>query len=337
MRRPWLGPTVPVPVARAPLYSPTMANTIVLAGGTGQIGALLRRRARARGDDVLVLTRHPKESWELAWDGRTLGAWAEAISGASAVVNLAGRTVNCRYTKNNLAEMLSSRVDSTRVIGQAIARAKEPPKTWLQMSTATIYAHRFDAANDELTGIVGGSEPDVPAYWSISVEIAKAWERAQREAATPSTRRVQLRAAMVMSPDRGGIFDTLASLARLGLGGSLNGGEQYVSWIHEDDFCSAIDFLLAHEDLDGAVNLAAPTPLPYRDFMRALREAIGVPFGLPATRWMAEVGALLMGTDTELILKSRRVVPGRLRAVGFAFAHPEWPAAARDLASRWRR
>lgn len=308
---------------------------LVIAGGTGQVGALYRRRALARGDQVTILTRSPRQEGDLAWDGRTLGAWQAAIDGADVVVNLAGRTVNCRYTRKNLAEMMDSRVDSTRVIGQAIIAAERPPRVWLQMSTATIYAHRLDAANDEATGILGGSEPDVPAYWAFSTEIAKRWERTQRDAATPGTRQVQLRAAMIMSPDRDGIFDTMARIARWGLGGSVGGGAQYVSWIHENDFCSALDFLIAREDLDGAVNLAAPEPLPYRVFIKDLREAVGRKIGLPATRWMAEIGAFALRTDTELILKSRRVVPGRLREAGFSFAYPDWRGASRELSSRW--
>ena len=309
---------------------------IVVAGGSGQVGSLFRRRALARGDAVTVLTRSPRENGDLAWDGRTLGTWQSAIDGADVVINLAGRTVNCRYTKKNLAEMMDSRVDSTRVIGEAIILAKQPPSVWLQMSTATIYAHRLDAPNDEATGILGGTEPNVPSYWAFSTEIAKNWERTQREAVTPGTRQVQLRAAMIMSPDRDGIFDTMARIARWGLGGSVGGGAQYVSWIHEDDFCSALDFLIERKDLDGAVNLASPNPLPYGVFIKDLREAVGRTIGLPATRWMAEIGAFALRTDTELILKSRRVIPGRLRDAGFAFAYPEWRAASRELASRWR-
>jgi uncharacterized protein len=309
---------------------------IILAGGTGQVGSLFRRRAIERGDEVVVLSRRPKARHELAWDGRSLGDWASAVDGADVVINLAGRTVNCRYTKKNLDEMMSSRVDSTRVIGESIAGTSKPPKVWLQMSTATIYAHRLDAANDESTGIIGGNEPGVPGYWAFSVEIAKAWERTQLEAKTPSTRRVQLRTAMVMSPDRGGIFDVLATLARRGLGGSVGGGSQWLSWIHEEDFCAALDFLVAHEELDGPVNLAAPGPLPYREFMKHVRAAVGAKIGLPATRWMAEIGAFFLRTDTELLLKSRRVVPARLRDSGFSFAYKEWADASRELVTRWR-
>ncbi|MGW3550831.1 epimerase [Streptomyces griseoincarnatus] len=285
---------------------------------------------------VVVLTRRPRRPQDVAWDGATLGPWTEAVDGADVVVNLAGRSVSCRYTPENLRAMMDSRVDSARAVGEAIAAARRPPKVWLQMSTATIYAHRFDAANDEATGVIGGTESGVPDYWAYSVEIAKNWERVQEEAATPGTRKVALRAAMVMSPDRGGVFDMLSWLARLGLGGPVAGGGQYVSWIHDEDFARAVEFLIAREDVEGAVNLAAPCPLPQREFMRVLRRAWGAPVGLPASRWMAEVGAFVLRSDTELLLKSRRVVPGRLGDAGFACAWTGWEGAAEDLVRRAR-
>jgi NAD dependent epimerase/dehydratase family enzyme len=204
------------------------------------------------------------------------------------------------------------------------------------MSTATVYAHRFDAPNDETTGRIGGTEPDVPPYWAYSVGIAKAWERAQEQAHTPHTRKVALRTAMVMSPGRGGAFDYLLRLARLGLGGPVAGGGQYMSWIHGRDLVRSLDFLTARDDIDGPVNLAAPNPLPYRDFMRGIRAACGTPVGLPATRWMAEIGAFALRSDTELLLKSRRVTPGRLLAAGFDFEHTHWPEAAADLVRQVR-
>jgi uncharacterized protein len=311
---------------------------IVLSGGSGQVGQILARAFEAEGHEVIVLARSgPVLAGRLvAWDGKTLGAWASEVDGADVVVNLAGRSVSCRYTDANLAEMLASRVDSTRVVGEAIGRAKRPPRTWLQMSTATIYAHRFDAPNDESTGIVGGDEPDAPAYWAFSVKIAREWELTQAEATTPATRKVALRTAMVMSPDRGGIFDVLLGLAKKGLGGAAAGGAQYVSWIHDRDFVEAIRFLLGHDAIEGPVNLAAPEPLPQRDFTRALRAAAGVSIGLPAMKWMLEIGAWAMRTDTELLLKSRRVVPGRLLEAGFPFSFPAWPAAAEDLVARFR-
>lgn len=309
---------------------------IVIPGGTGQVGTVLKRAWTAAGHDVVVLTRRPARHGEVHWDGATPGEWVEEIDGSDVVVNLAGRSVNCRYTPANLRAMMDSRVHSARAVGEAIAAAAQPPRVWLQMSTATIYAHRFDAPHDETTGVIGGTEPDVPAHWSYSIDIAKAWEREQERADTPHTRKVALRSAMVMSPDRGGVLDVLLWMARLGLGGPVGGGAQYVSWIHDLDFVRAVDFLVAHDDMTGPVNLAAPAPLPQRAFMRALRKAQGMPVGLPATRWMAELGAFVLRSDTELLLKSRRVVPGRLLEAGFVFDRPEWPGAAADLVRRVR-
>jgi uncharacterized protein (TIGR01777 family) len=301
---------------------------IVIPGGSGHIGKFLSRALADAGHDVVVLGRGSG----VRWDGRTLGPWAAEIDGADVVVNLAGRSVNCRYTPANLREMMTSRVDSARVVGAAIAAAKRPPAVWLQMSTATIYSHRFDAPNDERLGVIGGAEPDVPGYWAYSVEIAKNWEAAQTAADTPVTRKVALRTAIVMSREKGGAFTALRLMTRMGLGGPVAGGAQWVSWLHETDFVRAVEFLMTH-DLAGPVNLAAPNPLPQRDFMRALRAACGVPFGLPATKWMAEVGAWVVRSDTELLLKSRRVVPGRLLDAGFRFEYPTWPEAARALVS----
>ncbi len=309
---------------------------IVIPGGTGQVGTILNRALTAAGHDVVVLTRRPARDREVRWDGETLGPWAEEIDGADIVINLAGRSVNCRYTAANLRAMMDSRVRSARVVGEAIAAAVRPPRVWLQMSTATVYSHRFDAPNDEATGVLGGTEVDVPGYWAYSVEIAKAWERAQERAETPYTRKVAMRAAMVMSPDRGGVFDVLLRLARLGLGGPVAGGAQYVSWIHDRDFVRAVEFVADRDDLAGPVNFAAPVPVPQRTFMRVLRTAWGVPVGLPATRWMAELGAFALRSDTELLLKSRRVVPGRLLEAGFAFDYAQWPEAADDLVRRVR-
>lgn len=311
---------------------------VVIAGGSGQVGQILARDLSGTGDDVVILCRGGKVPMgrAVAWDGRTIGPWAGEIDGADVVVNLAGRSVNCRYTDENLRAMMDSRVESTRVVGEAVASAARPPRVWLQMSTATIYAHRYDAPNDEASGIIGGDEPEVPDYWGFSVKIAREWERALAEAPTPNTRKVALRTAMVMSPDRDGIFDVMLGLVRYGLGGSAAGGRQFVSWIHDRDFVGAVRFLIQHDDITGPVNLASPDPLPYRDFMAALREAWGTRLGLPATRWMLEIGAFLMRTDTELVLKSRRVVPGRLLDAGYAFAFSAWSEAARDLVARFR-
>ncbi|MFI9723980.1 TIGR01777 family oxidoreductase [Streptomyces sp. NPDC052396] len=310
---------------------------VVIPGGTGQVGTILRRALTASGHEVVVLTRRPSRAGDVRWDGRNPGPWAEELNGSDVVINLAGRSVSCRYTEDNLREMMDSRVDSARVVGEAIAAARRPPRVWFQMSTATIYAHRHDVPNDERTGVIGGDEPGVPGYWAFSVDIARRWEQAQQDATTPDTRKIALRSAMVMSPDRGGVFDVLLWLARLGLGGPVAGGAQYISWIHDQDFVRAIEFLIDREDLAGAVNLAAPGPLPQRAFMRTLRTSWGMPVGLPATKWMAGIGAFALRTDTELLLKSRRVVPGRLMESGFAFDYQRWQHAAPDLVRRVRQ
>lgn len=307
---------------------------VVIPGGTGQVGSLLARALHTDGHEVVVLSRGAAQvRWRhLPWDARTVGPWAAELEGADVVINLAGRSVNCRYTPANRAEIMRSRVESTRAVGAAIAAAFRPPRIWLQMSTATIYAHRFDAANDEVTGIIGGDEPGVPAGWRFSIDVARAWEAAANEASVSSTRLVLMRAAMVMSPDRGGIFDTLRRLARLGLGGRAGDGRQFISWIHEHDFVRAVHHLIKRVDLSGAVNVASPSPLPNEEFMRELRAATGALLAPPATAWMLELGALAMRTETELLLKSRRVVPRRLLESGFTFRYPEWAVAVRDLA-----
>ena len=184
---------------------------------------------------------------------------------------------------------------------------------------------------DEATGELGGNEPGAPDTWNFSIDVAKAWEAAFFATPTPRTRKIAIRSAMTFSPDRGGVFDVFSTLVRRGLGGPQGPGTQFVSWIHEADFARAIDLLIAREDLSGVINLASPNPLPNRDFMRALRDAWGMRIGLPVPSWMLGIGAVFLRTETELVLKSRRVVPGRLLAEGFEFSYPEWPAAARDL------
>ena len=316
---------------------------IVIPGGSGQVGDLLARAFARDGHEVVVLSRNPGgmgmgtgPARRVHWDGATIGAWAEELDGADVVVNLAGRSVNCRYSAVNRKSIMDSRVASTRVVGRAIAACTEPPATWLQAGTATIYAHRFDAPNDEHTGVLGGDEPGVPETWRFSIDVARAWEQTLEDADTPGTRKVILRSAIVMSPDRGGAFDILLGLTRRGLGGRAGNGRQYVSWLHHEDFTRAVAWLIDHGDVAGPVNLAAPDPLPNAEFMRALCEAWGIRVGMPATRWMLEVGSAFLRTETELVLKSRRVVPGRLLDAGFAFRHPTWSEAAGDLCEDWR-
>jgi len=311
---------------------------IVIPGGTGQVGTLLAHTFHAAGHEVVVLSRKPSEApWRVVtWDAATFGNWVVELEAAEVVINLAGRSVNCRYTAENRRQIKESRVNSTRVVGEAIARAAQPPRVWLQASTATLYAHRFDAPNDEASGLLGGSEPNVPDTWRFSIDVATAWERAANKAVTPHTRKVLLRSAMTMSPDRGGVFDALLGLVRVGLGGQSGNGRQYVSWIHAQDFVRAIFWLIENDSFEGPINLAAPNPVPNAELMRTLRTAWGIPIGLPATAWMLEIGAFFLQTESELILKSRRVIPGRLLQSGFTFQFPTWAEAARDLCDRWR-
>ena len=313
---------------------------IVIPGGSGHVGQLLARAFLNDGHDVVILTRQLASvgaGRPVLWDARTLGNWTAELEDADVVINLAGQSVNCRYTARNREEITRSRVDSTKAIGLAIARAQRPPRLWLQAGTATIYAHRYDAAHDEASGVLGGNEEDVPETWRFSIDVAKAWERAFNDAPpAPLTRKLLLRSALILSPERGGIFDVLLGLVRHGLGGRAGDGRQYVSWIHGADFMRTIYWLIAHENLEGVVNLASPNPLPNAEFMRVLREAWGTRVGLPASKWMLEIGTFLMRTETELVLKSRRVIPGRLLQDGFEFMFPDWKSAARDLCRRWR-
>jgi uncharacterized protein (TIGR01777 family) len=310
---------------------------IVIAGGSGQIGAILCRAFSSAGDEVVVLSRKSaaRSSFRsVQWDGENLSGWTQELEGADVVINLAGRSVNCRYGKRNRHEILASRVDSVRAVCSALEKEKKPPTVWLQAATATIYAHRFDAPNDEFTGLIGGNEPNAPETWHFSIDVAKAWESAVNESGPlPHTRIVIMRSAMTMSPDRGGIFATLLGLVRLGLGGKAGNGRQFVSWIHEHDFVRAVRFLIEN-DVTGIVNVCSPNPLPNAEFMRELRRAWGMPIGLPAAKWMLEIGAVFLQTETELILKSRRVIPARLIDCGFEFQFPTWRDAAKDLCAR---
>ena len=313
---------------------------IVIPGGSGQVGAVLTKDFQSAGHEVVILGRGTESSLHGArhvhWDARTLGAWALELDGADVVINLAGRSVNCRYTPENRQLISDSRVQSTRVVGEAIAAAKNPPRVWLQASTATIYAHRFDAPNDDATGIIGGNEANAPDTWIFSIGVAKAWEAALEAANTPDTRKVALRSAMVMDPYKAGIFDTLLKFVRYGLGGTMGEGRQYISWIHDQDFTRAIQFILEDENISGTINIASPKPLPNQDFMRHLRETWGIGFGLNSAPWMLEIGTWLLQTETELVLKSRRVVPSKLLEAGFQFEFPDWQSAAGDLVKRWK-
>ena len=299
---------------------------IVIPGGTGQLGRILVRELGARGHEVVVIGRSVADP-ALQWDGRSDGPWMDAIDGADAVINLAGRSVNCRYHWANLNEMMQSRVDSTLAVGRAIARAEDPPAVWLQASTASIYADTRGPAWDE-DGELGGHEAGVPDYWAYSVSIGRAWELALASCETPRTRKIAMRTGFTMSPDEGGVFDWIHWLVDVGLGGRFGDGSQYVSWITGRDLASAMLFLISHDEIEGPVNLTAPNPLPNAEFMAILRDRVDPAVAIPVTSWMARMGAVLLKTDVELMQKSRRVVPQKLLDAGFEFADVHWADAA---------
>ena len=295
-----------------------MKPRIVVAGGSGFLGQVLARWFGKRDFEAVILGRSRQAGLsgrQVIWDARTLGPWQSELEGAAAVVNLTGKSVNCRYNKRNREEILGSRVDSTRVLGQAIAQCTQPPKAWFNASTATVYSHTFDNAWDE----TGETEASAEAKDRFSIQVAWAWERALNESPTTHTRKVALRMAMVLGLGTNSVFPMLRRLTRFGLGGKMGNGRQYVSWIHEVDFCRAVEWLLSHEELKGPINITAPNPVTNAEMMRALRSVCHVPIGLPAAPWMLEIGAFFLRTETELIIKSRRVIPGRLLRSGFEF------------------
>ena len=308
-----------------------MKPRMIIAGGSGFLGQTLASYFQERGFEMVVLTRWPDHAGavdrQVAWDAQRLGPWQKELEGATAVVNLTGKSVNCRYHARNRQAILNSRVDSTRVIGEAIARCSAPPPVWLNASTATIYKHTLADAWDE-SGEIGATPEAKDAF---SVEVATAWERTFEQARTPHTRKVAMRMAMVLGMGQNSVFPMLRRLVRLGLGGKMGTGRQFVSWIHEVDYCRAVDWLISHDDIAGPVNVAAPNPLPNQEMMGTLRRICRTPFGLPAAGWMLELGAFFLRTETELIIKSRCVIPRRLIESGFQFRFPTIGEAFENL------
>jgi hypothetical protein len=320
----------------------------VLPGGSGQVGQALARHFTERGHQVTVLTRGPyTASWQTVhWDGENIGSWTEYLEGADVCINLAGRSVNCRYDAANRQAIYESRIGSTRLLGRVMAGLSEPPRVWLNASAATIYRRAVDEDGvdlplDEACELCG-DEPDSSAErWAerrgFSARVARDWEAAFFATETPRTRKVALRSAVVLSPTPGSAFGVLSNLVRLGLGGRQGNGRQFVCWIHETDYARAVEFLIEREDLNGPVNIAAPYPLPNREFMAGLRWAWDMPNGLPAPSLAIKFGALILRTEPELVLQSCRAVPGRLLEAGFEFEFPEWAEAAEDLVRQWQQ
>ena len=294
---------------------------MVIAGANGFIGRYISKHFIDKGWKVIGLARRKEGLAEgvelLKWDGETLEQeWAEQLDGADVVINLAGRTVDCRYNDENKRQILDSRVNSTKVIGEAIAQCKRPPSVWMNASTATIYADTREKAQTESEGVIGDG---------FSVQIAKSWESAFDAAEVgESVRKITLRTTLVMGEEKGTVYEILKGLAKKFLGGKMGDGGQMVSWIDINDVCRAVEWVIENEDASGAYNLAAPEAITNAEMMKRIRKTVGVPFGLPAYKWMLEIGAFFMRTETELIVKSRWVYPERLLKEGFVFEREEF-------------
>lgn len=302
---------------------------IVVPGGSGFLGSTLIPRLRQQGHDVILVSRSRRETEPPQGDtgSLTTTSWDDndefqaAIDNAGAVINLAGRSVDCRYNAKNREEIFSSRIDTTHAIGDAIARSAAPPPVWLNASTATIFREAFDRVQTDSDGEIGEG---------FSVGIGKEWEAEFFKPELPNTRRVAMRITIALGHG-GGLLPPSLMLARLGLGGKQGSGRQMVSWIHLEDLCRAVEFLLEQDQVSGPIILGSPDPITNADLMRAIRKEIKMPIGLPAAEWMVKIGALALRTESELVLKSRWVYPERLLAAGFEFKFPKLEQALADL------
>ncbi len=298
---------------------------IVIAGGTGFLGKMLSEHFANLNYEVVVLSRSEHKPVGnisfVKWDGENLTDWRKELEGAKALINLCGKSVDCRYTQNNKKLIYDTRLNSTKVLGKAIESCKTPPEVWINSSSATIYRHSEDRDMDENTGEIGTG---------FSVDVCQKWESTFFRSITPNTRKVALRIAIVLGKN-GGALQPLKNLTRIGFGGRQGSGDQYFSWIHEEDFINAVNFVLDNEELSGVFNVSSPNPVKNTQFMKALRKVLKAPFGMPMPKWMLEMGALIIRTETELILKSRRVVPQKLLEKGYKFQFAKLDNALSNL------
>lgn len=301
-----------------------MPGKIIIAGGTGALGALLSKAYAERGWEVAVIGRSGAGALAsvryVHWNGRTLGDWAGELEGAAAVVNLAGRSIDTRFTAKHKREILESRVMSTTVIGEAVSRCHRPPAVWINAGGISVYP----------PSAATRTERDRPEGTDFLAQVSQQWEAAFANAAVPMTRKVQLRISAVLLSE-GGMLGPLVKLAKLGLGGTVGRGDQYVSWIHEHDFVKLVDWLIQNPHISGVLHASSPNPVTNADFMRALRKRVGVSIGIPTPAWAVHLGAWFIGTEPQLALEGRRVVSQVLEEAGFQFDFPEIQQALRLL------
>jgi len=302
-------------------------HKVVLAGGNGYLGTVLAQYYKELAREVIILSRKPAPAiynvTTIVWDGKTEGDWVKALESADLLINLCGKNVNCRYTPQNKQEIIGSRTVPTALLGRVIGTSNHPPKLWINVTSATIYRHAEDHAQDEVTGEIG---------YGFSIDVCKQWEQTFFDAETPGTRKVALRMGIVLGHNNG-VFPRLLNLVKLGMGGKQGDGEQYVAWVHEHDVARITDWLMQHPDVDGLINCTAPEAVKNHELMRIIRRAYGIPIGLPAPQWLLEIGAMVIGTETELILKSRWVAPKRLLDAGFKFQYAQAEHAVHDILS----
>ncbi len=303
------------------------SRRVVIPGGSGFLGQSLSDHLVGKGYQVVMLSRsptvNPGRAQEEAWDGKTLGAWSRLLDGAEAVVNLAGKSVNCRYTPANRKEIIDSRIDSVRAIGEAISKCETPPRVWVQAGSLAIYGDTGDRICDE----------SAPYGAGFPVETCVLWEQAFDEAQTPSTRKVLLRIGFALGSG-GGAMDPLMNLAKLFLGGTTGNGKQYISWLHVRDLNRMFEWAIERDHIEGVFNATGPTPVTNAEFMRELRRALHRPWSPPVPEWAVRVGARLMGTEAELALHGRRCLPKRFLDEGFVFEHPDLKPAFQELLAR---
>ena len=320
--------TVSEDIFKLGLVSQKQSKKVILAGGTGEIGKVLEREYLERGYQVLILTRTPKKKHHLYWDGERLDSWFEELEHSDLLINLSGHSI----LSGNRSKIYNSRINSTKVLGEALARLSYPPKVWLQMSATGIYAHRLEGFDDEFEGKV--DQGDSSDFWKFMSKLIQDWESTFYSSSTPFTRKIVMRMSFFMSTNKKGFFGTCSSLSKKGLGGSLGGGEQFISWIHEKDFIDAIDCILKEPKISSPVNFSSPYPISQKDLMKTLREQWNIPFGLSLGKRELKIASFFTGVHPDLVLKSFRVYPKKLLSYGFEFKYPFWHEACQELVQR---